>query len=192
MIGPRSSQAAVRPVRLTLLGPALILAVALAGAAPAMASPAARKPAPPRSEQPAAASGDVAAVRATPEQELRQLDAARFATMVAGDTERLKNVLGEDLSYTHSNGEVQDRSHFLDALSAGTLRYESMAPSDVLVRIYGPAGVVTGRVDMKVSFDGRDSTLAARYTAVYVRRDLRWQLVAWQSSPLAAANQPAQ
>jgi pimeloyl-ACP methyl ester carboxylesterase len=194
MIGPRSSQAAVRPVRLALLGPALILALALAGAAPAVASPAARKPAPPRqAEQPTASSGEIATARATtPEEELRQLDAARFATMVAGDTARLKNVLGEDLSYTHSNGEVQDRSHFLDALSAGTLRYEAMAPSDVLVRIYGPTGVVTGRVDMKASFDGRENTIAARYTAVYVRRDLRWQLVAWQSSPLAAANQPAQ
>jgi hypothetical protein len=183
MIGPRSSPAAARSLRFALLGPALLLALAL----PALAAPAAP---PQRAQQPEAGSGAVAAPAAAPEQELRQLDASRFASMVAGDAAALKNVLGEDLSYTHSNGLVQDRAHFLDALASGALRYEAMAPSDVLVRIYGPTGVVTGRVDMKVALDGRKSTIAARYTAVYVRRDLRWQLVAWQSSPLAAANPP--
>ena len=110
--------------------------------------------------------------------------------MVAGDTPALRSALGEDLSYTHSNGLVQDRAQFLAALVSGTLRYESMAPSDVRVRLYGPAGVVTGRLDMKVVLDGQENVIAARYTAVYVRRDGRWQLVAWQSSPLAAPARP--
>ncbi len=183
MIATRPSQATARPLRSALLGLALAVALSLP-AVLAAASPA-RAP-----QSPAVAPSPAAAV-ATPEEDLRQLDSARFATMVAGDAAALKNVLGEDLSYTHSNGEVQDRAHFLDALSTGALRYESMAPSGVMVRIYGSTGVVTGRVDMKVAFDGRENTVAARYTAVYVRRDLRWQLVAWQSSPLAAA-QPAQ
>ncbi|HEY8019963.1 MAG TPA: nuclear transport factor 2 family protein [Thermoanaerobaculia bacterium] len=128
---------------------------------------------------------------AAPEEDLRQVDAGRFAAMVAGDTAALKNVLGEDLTYTHSTGEVQDRQHFLDALSAGTLRYESMSPSEVRVRLYGSTGVVTGRLDMKVVLDGGERSLAVRYTAVYVRRDLRWQLVAWQSSSIAPAKRPA-
>lgn len=185
MIGHRPSLAAVRPARFAPLGPAVVLSLTLlATALPASAA----KAAPPANRQgtPAASDSTGAAVRATPEQELRSLDASRFATMVAGDTAALKNLLGEDLTYTHSTGVVQDRVHFLDALSSGSLRYESIAPSDVLVRLYGPAGVVTGRVDMKVVLDGNEKTIAARYTAVYVRRDLRWQLVAWQSSPLPA------
>jgi len=125
------------------------------------------------------------------QEKLRQVDAGRFAAMVAGDTAALKNVLGEDLTYTHSTGEVQDRQHFLDALSAGTLRYESMSSSEVRVRLYGATGVVTGRLDMKVVLEGSERALAVRYTAVYVRRDLRWQLVAWQSSSIAPAKRPA-
>lgn len=120
-------------------------------------------------------------------QGLREADAARFAAMVAGDVAALDKMLGPDLSYTHSNGLVQDRAAFLAALRQGTLRYESMTPSDVRVRLYEPAGIVTGRIDMKVSLDGKESQIAARYTAVYVRRDGRWQLVAWHSSPIAAA-----
>jgi len=120
-------------------------------------------------------------------QELKQADAARFAAMVGGDWAALERMLGPDLSYTHSNGIVQDRADFLAALKKGTLRYESMAPSDIAVRLYEPAGVVTGRIDMKVAIDGKENVIAARYTAVYVRRDGRWQLVAWHSSPLAAA-----
>jgi hypothetical protein len=120
-------------------------------------------------------------------QGLRDADAARFAAMVAGDTAALETMLGPDLSYTHSNGLVQDRAAFLAALRKGTLRYESMTPSDVRVRLYEPAGVVTGRIDMKVAQGGKENQIAARYTAVYVRRDGRWQLVAWHSSPIAAA-----
>lgn len=176
MIDPRPSPAAARPGRLALLGTGLALALILAPAA---------LPAAPPTPPPAAAAGEVAAGAAG--QELRQVDAARFAAMVAGDTAALQNVLGEDLSYTHSNGQVQDRAQFLQALASGKLRYESMAPADVRVRFYGTTGVVTGRVDMKVALDGRESAIAARYTAVYVRRDRRWQLVAWHSSPLAQA-----
>lgn len=169
MTGPRPFPA--RPARCVLAAPALALGLVLAAALPTAAT-------------------DAADAAATSEQQLRLVDAARFASMVAGDTAALKDVLGEDLSYTHSNGQVQDRGQFLAALASGTLRYESMAPSDVRVRIYEPAGVVTGRLDMKVVLDGHESAIAARYTAVYVRRDRRWQLVAWQSSPLAAASRP--
>lgn len=142
--------------------------------------------APPRSTSPGGATPEAS-------RELRDADAARFAAMVAGDAAALETMLGPDLSYTHSNGLVQARAEFLAALRKGTLRYESMTPSDVRVRLYEPAGVVTGRIDMKVALDGKETQIAARYTAVYVRRDGRWQLVAWHSSPIAppAAGRPA-
>jgi hypothetical protein len=45
--------------------------------------------------------------------------------------------------------------------------------------------VLTGRVDMKVVQDGKETTLAARFTSVYAKRHGRWLLVAWQSTRLA-------
>jgi len=123
----------------------------------------------------------------SPEDELRRTETARFAAMVAGDTAALERMLGEDLSYTHSTGQVQDRREFLAALAAKSLRYAAMSPADVRVRVFGETGVVTGRIDMKVVVDQAERAIAARYTAVYVHRDGRWQLVAWQSSSIAAA-----
>src|SRR4029079_1343308 len=128
-------------VPFSLLGTALAIALALGAAAAAQPAPAPAHPTP---------GGDAFAGS----QELRQADAARFAAMVAGDRAALERMLGSDLSYTHSNGLVQDRAQFLAALQKRTLRYESMAPSDVAVRLYGDTGVVTGRIDMKVVLDG--------------------------------------
>jgi hypothetical protein len=168
------SPAAGRLARAALLG--VILAVL---SLPALAQTPAHPQGPPHSTSPGGATLEAS-------QELRGADAARFAAMVAGDAAVLETMLGPDLSYTHSNGLVQDRAEFLAALRKGTLRYESMTPSDVRVRLYEPAGVVTGRIDMKVVQGGKENQIAARYTAVYVRRDGRWQLVAWHSSPIAA------
>jgi hypothetical protein len=171
--------AAGRLARAALLGGILALLLSF----PAAAQAPEHAPEPPRSTSPGGATLEGS-------RELRDADAARFAAMVTGDLVTLERMLGPDLSYTHSNGLVQDRAEFLAALRKGSLRYESMAPSDVAVRLYGPAGVVTGRIDMKVALDGKENRIAARYTAVYVRRDGRWQLVAWHSSPIAAPAGP--
>ncbi len=173
-------------LRLVVLGVALSL-----GAAPLRSvEPPAQPVAPTAPAAPQPRSTSPGGVTWEAGQELRRADAARFAAMVAGDAAALERMLGTDLSYTHSNGLVQGRADFLAALRNGTLRYESMAPSDVRVRLYEPVGVVTGRLDMKVALDGKESAIAARYTAVYVRRDGRWQLVAWHSSPIAAPAGP--
>jgi ketosteroid isomerase-like protein len=120
------------------------------------------------------------------ETEVRAADARRMDAMVKGDVQTLSSLLAPDLTYTHSTGEVQTREIFLDTISSGRLDYVSMVPSDVRVRILGDrAAVITGRADVKLIAQGKENTVALRFTSVWSRSgDAGWQMVVWQSTRL--------
>jgi ketosteroid isomerase-like protein len=117
---------------------------------------------------------------------LQAADAARIAAMVAVDTPALDAVLADDLSYAHSNGLLQDKGALLDALRQRVLVYRRYDTDDVVARRFGDAGVVTGTALIVVEAGGVPRNVALRYTATYVLRARRWQLVAYQSTPLPA------
>jgi len=115
--------------------------------------------------------------------EVRQIESRRFEAIVRGDFAELDRILADDLTYTHSSGRLETKAQFLAALQSG-LRFEAIEPEEVLVRVYGDAGVATGRAQMRVRSQDRQSSFAVRFTTVYVRREGRWQMVAWQSTRL--------
>jgi uncharacterized protein (TIGR02246 family) len=116
------------------------------------------------------------------EQAVRAVDAARIQATVSNDMQALDNLLGDDLTYTHSSGVMESKAQVLDKLRSGVTRYHTITPSDVQVRVYGDTAVMTGRAAINVTVDGKTSDLLLRFTSVYAHRDGKWQFVAWQST----------
>ncbi len=120
---------------------------------------------------------------------VRQVLAAedqRFAAMVHVDTGALKQLLADDLTYTHTDGKQDTKVQLLQSLSTGALRYESIAPEAREVRVVGSVAVVTGRSAMRVGSAGRVHVFRIRYLAIYNHGARGWQLVAWQATRLPA------
>ena len=46
------------------------------------------------------------------------------------------------------------------------------------MRVYGTAGIVTGTAGMAIQVRGQEASFRIRYTAVYIKLDDRWQIVA--------------
>ena len=113
------------------------------------------------------------------------LEARRFKAMIEGDLVSLNRMLGDDLTYTHASGWTQSKSELLESLRSGNLRYLSMEPANEKVRSYGTTVVGTGRAVFKVRLNGKELNVQLRFIDVYVRRQGRWQLVAWQSTRLS-------
>jgi ketosteroid isomerase-like protein len=113
--------------------------------------------------------------------EIRQLEGRRLRAMMDADTAALDRILGDDLTYTHSNGAVDTKASFLAAIKSGKLKYESVT-TDGQVRVQGDTAVVTGRGAMRVRAGDRQLDMAVRFTDVYVKRDGRWQMITWQST----------
>ena len=115
---------------------------------------------------------------------VRVTEHGRFHAMTNVDLRALDTLLAEELTYTHTTGEVDSKASLLDALRTGRLVYDSISPADVRVRVYGGSAVVTGTARVQVRANGAIQRLSLRFTEVYVRRAGRWELVVWQSTRL--------
>jgi len=102
--------------------------------------------------------------------------------MMRQDVVALDTLLDDELDYIHTGGDLQSRSQFIDMIKKQTLVYESIAPSDVKVRVYNGLALSTGRSQMRVRSSAGVSSFGIRFTEVYVRRDGRWLLTAWEAT----------
>ena len=103
---------------------------------------------------------------------------------MTADYAALDRLLADDLTYTHSTAKLDTKATYLEPLVSGRTRYQSLEPSDVQVRVYGTTGVVTGILRSVALVAGKESRTDMRFTNVWVQRDGRWQMVAWQSTRL--------
>jgi ketosteroid isomerase-like protein len=120
------------------------------------------------------------------EQEVLAADGERVRALLANDLPALEALLGDDLAYVHSNGMLDTKASYIGSLRSGTSRYLSMDMSDVSVRALGEnVAVINAKFDARVQVRGGEVNPKPRVLIVYARRDGRWQMVAWQSTPMA-------
>jgi ketosteroid isomerase-like protein len=117
-------------------------------------------------------------------EEVKQVEQRRVQALTSRDYAALEKLLGDDLTYTHSNGRFETKAQLLESLRSGNLEYRLMQHADVQVRSYGDTAVMTGRSRLKVISKAHHLEVPIRFTLVYVKRAGEWQLVAWQSAPL--------
>src|SRR5437762_13385298 len=100
---------------------------------------------------------------------------------VRQDASRLKRYLADDLQYAHAGGRQQNKGEYIAAVTTGPARYESFTFSDLKIKLYGKAAVLTGFVDVKMA--GQEA-FRVRTLQVYTETDGQWQMAAHQSTRL--------
>jgi len=78
----------------------------------------------------------------------------------------------------------QRQAQQLAFTKSGDLRLESGQSDDVKVRVYKSTAVMTGRFTAKGQFRGKNIDIRERYTAVWVKKDGHWRLVAEQGNEI--------
>ena len=96
----------------------------------------------------------------------------------------LENMLSEQLTYTHSNGLVENKQQHLENIRSGKVAYRTMQPEEMQVHLHRWAAVITGIVNVTGVVNEKEFALRLRYTDVYVKEKGRWRLAAWQSQKL--------
>ena len=101
---------------------------------------------------------------------------------VAGDEATLKQVLADDLQYTHSNGDTDTKAVYISNLKSGVRKYHKLDHESMDVRIYGNTAVLTANAQIATSQKGGSVNPARlRFIHVWVMQNGRWQMVAHQS-----------
>jgi hypothetical protein len=127
-----------------------------------------------------------AIARITAESDVRAAQRERFDAMTHQNVAALDTLLDDDLTYVHTGGDLQTRKEFINTIRKQQLIYESIAPTEVRVRVYDGLALATGRSEMRVRNSAGLNSFAIRFTEVYIRRDGHWLLTAWQATRLAS------
>ena len=118
------------------------------------------------------------------EQQVIQAEKDRFAAIVKADEAALNKLLADDLTYTHSNANMQTKAQFIADVKSGAIDYVMMTPneSDWKVRVVGNVAIVNGTANVNVIDHGNNLKFKIRYTNDQVNRGGSWQMVNWQST----------
>jgi hypothetical protein len=129
-----------------------------------------------------------ARARQAVEQEVLQADLDRFNAMVKADIAMLDRLLAAELTYIHSNARFEDKELFLFGIRTGSIKYLNVIPTERNARIIGNTAVINGVAAVRLVDRGVNLDITIRYTNVHVRRNGRWQMVAWQATRLQPGN----
>jgi ketosteroid isomerase-like protein len=130
----------------------------------------------------------IPAFAADPADLVREAAAGWTQAAVKQDAAALQRFLADDLQYAHAGGQLQNKEQYMAAVTKGSAHYESFTFSDLKVRFYGKAAVLTAFVDVKMV--GQDA-FRVRTLQVYTENNGQWQMAAHQSTRIGQ-NRPGQ
>src|SRR5262249_6173939 len=90
--------------------------------------------------------------------------------LVRGDWRTIEKMESEDFVFTGDDGSVKGRSHQIDVLKSGSVKFEEVKASDVKVQDLGDVAVATGRLVEKGHYENDDIGGTYRFTDVWVKR----------------------
>lgn len=107
--------------------------------------------------------------------------------MARGDAAALGRALADEAVFGHGDGSVQDKAGFIRTFGAPRTGVSRAGAASIeltgrTARIHGDIGITRGRQVLNMG----GGMHMDRYLGIYIRRDGRWQLLDWQTTPIAA------
>lgn len=114
--------------------------------------------------------------------ELTHLENLWNQAHVAGDAAELDRLWANDLEVTVPHMAVMTRADALGFARSGRMKFVRYETSDLHIRVYGDAAVVSGHLLRTRSLNGKDVSDDWQFTKVYIRQALQWRVVSFQAS----------
>jgi ketosteroid isomerase-like protein len=108
-----------------------------------------------------------------------------YAALTSQNYEALEELYSDDYMLVRPDGSVLNKQEVLQDLRTNGLRFHSIDPRQLVARIYGSVGVVTGESRTVTSRNGVESRAHFRFIAVYSRDRDSLRLVHFQSTNIA-------
>ncbi len=105
-------------------------------------------------------------------------------SLIAKDSVTLSGLLANEVTYGHTNGLVQTKSQLIRDVVSGVQDYKSIEPSDMNIRVFDKAAIVTMKSAVKMVFNTNPLEFNMYVTLVWIQRDSEWKLEARQSVKL--------
>ena len=109
------------------------------------------------------------------------LEDRRFAAMLTNNPDELAPLLDDEVVYIHSSAVRDKKQHYLTALGDGRLVYhEFRREYDGITSLGENAFLVSGRIGIDITLNGKPVRLDNLFIAVWIKRDDGvWRLISW-------------
>jgi hypothetical protein len=113
---------------------------------------------------------------------LRAIETTRLQALLDADTATARKLTAPDFQLINPAGAPLSRDDFLGGVDAGVIDFLAIEPSSpIAVRLSGDSATLRYQTAFDVVAGGTHVTHEAWTTALYERRDGRWQIV-WEQS----------
>ena len=119
---------------------------------------------------------------------LRAADDERVAAILSGNPARLDAIFSEDLSYTHSNGDFDNKATYLKKLVTGSTKYSLYQYNDRSFTALAPGlAMMNARIMIKGQSEASPQLdIYLSVLAIFREEQGKWRFLAWQSARLPA------
>jgi len=100
------------------------------------------------------------------------------------DIVALDSILSDTYVDTDEHGQRTNKQGVLSALKSGDLNFESIKLSDMKVREYGDAAVVTGSAEQTGNYKGQSLPTRIVFTDTFIKENGKWKAVASHRSAI--------
>ena len=164
-------------MKMSSLGPCLLLATALASCAPkAGVNP------------PVTGATGAAAQASAVEQEIVQLSRTKWQWMADKDVARLEPLFHEQSKFVHMSGTWK-KDEELEIIRTGSIWYKQADVHDVAVEVAGNTAVVWSRITLHAVVRGGEAKTEFTVTETYQRQGSDWKLLALTFSSVRDTHQ---
>jgi len=119
--------------------------------------------------------------------EPKEVDQRFFSALIRSDLTALDRILTNDFVLVDViRGSEVSKSILLSVIQSGQLRFETITPSDVRLRLYDRTAIITGRTQMHGWFGDAPFAVQSRYTHVYIQHQVQWCLASAQGTPIVS------
>jgi hypothetical protein len=117
--------------------------------------------------------------------ELERLEIVWNEAHEHGDADALEKLWADDMEVAVPKMPVLTKADALKFARSGRMKFLSYRTSDIRVRVYDNAAVVTGRLQRTRSMNGQQISDDWRFTKTYVHEAGQWRVVSFHASEAA-------
>lgn len=117
--------------------------------------------------------------------ELERLETVWNEAHEHGDADVLEKLWADDMEVAVPKMPILTKADALKFARSGRMKFLSYRTSDIRIRLYDNAAVVTGRLQRTRSMNGQEISDDWRFTKTYVREVGQWRVVSFHASEAA-------
>lgn len=110
-------------------------------------------------------------------------DAVEFLknAMISGNKADLESLAAEELTYGHSNGLIEDKKMFVEAIASGKSDFVTINLTDQTLKVIGNTAWVRHKLSAETNNNGVAGTVKIAILLVFQKQKGSWKLLARQA-----------